>query len=109
VDHNIYAGIPGRPVAMRRVHAENRVLNQSLAIQYQRKYLKKAMSNHFYGSSDAFAKLYLIARYVSWSGNGWMRKLELLSTPCIVLATAGYLISHPHVLISVVRHSPQDR
>jgi glycosyltransferase involved in cell wall biosynthesis len=98
----LYRGQAANPVAVRRVHHENRVLNQPRRIAFQRRYLKKCIDQHFYGSKDIHANLYLIARYVSWSGSGWMRNLGKISRPAIKLATATYLLIHPVVLVSLV-------
>ena len=99
----LYPGQPDRIVALRRVHHANRVLHTPDAIRYQRQYLRKWINADFYGSQDSYAGLYLIARYVSWSNNGTMRRLGPLSKPCIVGATALYLLTHPGIALRLLK------
>lgn len=98
----LYPGNPDHLVAMRRVHAANRVLHRSDAIRYQRMYLYKCIVSGFYGSKDRYAKIYLVARYVSWLWNGRLRKLGVISRPVIILATGLYLISHPGLFFRIL-------
>ena len=46
--------------------------------------------------------LYLVTRYVSWSGNGWMRNLAAFSFPAIIFATSIFLLFHPGILASSI-------
>ena len=96
-NHLLYGGAT-QPVALRRVHALNRVLRSPEAIAFQRKFLRKCISSDFYGSQDRYANLYIIARYVSWNWQGRLRRTGRLSTPLIMLMTGVYLVIHPGVL-----------
>lgn len=98
----LYQGTPGHPVAMRRVHSENRVLNTPETIRYQRQYLKKCISNHFYGSRNRYSNFYIVARYVSWMWDGKMRRIGFFSQPCIIMFTFLYLITHPGILYQLI-------
>lgn len=98
----LYPGNVDKLIAMRRVHAENRVLNTPEAIQSQRQYLYKCISNHFYGSKNRYSKLYITARYVSWIWEGKLRRMGMLSGPAILLATAIFLICHPVLLFRIL-------
>ncbi len=99
---NLYPGSLDKPVAMRRVHSENRVLNSREAISYQRKYLYKCISKNFYESKNRYSKLYIVARYVSWMWGGWMRRMEWFSQPTILIATTLYLLCHPFLLFRIM-------
>jgi glycosyltransferase involved in cell wall biosynthesis len=101
--YNLYPGRPGHPVAVRRVHEENRVFNTPEALHYRRKYLRKCMLNDFYGSTDTYAKLYIVARYVSWLENGILRRLGKISQPAIIMASGLYLLFHPRLLFQLFK------
>ena len=91
------------PVAIRRVHSGNRVLQRKKRIYFQRAYLKKCMDNQFYGSKDRYANAYLVSRYVSWANEGVMRRLGWLSGPLIIAATGCYLLCNPGLLLKLIK------
>lgn len=94
----LYPGNIDQPVALRRVHMQNRVLNKPEAVHYQKAYLYKSIVSDFHGSRDRYANLYLVARYISWRWNGRLRRLGAISSPAIVFVTGAYLISRPALL-----------
>ncbi len=98
----LYGGTIGKPVTMRRVHAGNRVLITAESIRYQRQFLRKCIRHNFYGSLDTTANFYIVARYVSWSWGGRLRKLGPVSQPIIVIATGLYLLTHPQLLYNTL-------
>ena len=100
----LYSGDLSRVVAQRGVHPENRVFDQEETIEFKRKYLKKCIDHNFYGSRDAVANLYVIVRYISASPAFIpFSKLGPLSKAIRGIFSAGFLLVHPKVLISLVR------
>jgi len=90
------------PVAIRRVHGANRTLSLSESIYYQRAWLRKCIKQQFFGSNDKYANAYIVARYVSWSWRGALRRLGPVSQPAIVAATGAYLLTHPATLYRIL-------
>lgn len=103
----LYGGKIDTPVAIRRVHGGNRVLDHQVQTRYQRQYLKKCIDRQFYGSTDKYANAYLVARYVSWLWNGRLRRAGVLSRHLIIFTTCGYVLLHPAVLLKLI--FPQRR
>lgn len=100
--YRLYCGSTTQPVALRRVHGENSVLNKPVRIRYQRKFLRKCIDRHFYGSQSRIANAYVVARYVSWSRGGFLRHLGVFSRPMISFATCIYCLAHPTILYKIV-------
>lgn len=102
---NLYAGIPGKHVALRRVHDDNRVFNSREAFYYQRMYLRKCIMLDFYDSTDNHANLYILARYVSWLWDRRLRSLGRFSKPVIIMGSGLYLLLHPGLIFRMfLRH-----
>ncbi len=107
--HKLYAGPSDNIVALRRVHRDNRVFNTQERIYFQRKYLRKCISQEFYGSTDRHAMLYVVGRYVSWMWGGLLRRAGVLSAPLIIASTTVYLLIHPGLLFRLFFPKTHDR
>ena len=92
-----------RPVAIRNIHGDNTIFNESDARKYRRIYLLKCMNNKFYDSNDRIANLYIVSRYIGTTNiYRPFKHPRLIGLPVKLLFVAIYLVTHPRVLISVV-------
>ncbi|MDX1476238.1 MAG: glycosyltransferase family 2 protein [Saprospiraceae bacterium] len=100
----LYSGDLTRVVALRGVHRDNRVFDSEESNEFKRRYLRKCIEHRFYGSRDAAANFYIVARYVA--STHFFRpfaRIGGLAQIARLLLVSGFLILHPGVLVHLLR------